>query len=309
MVENDSNNRELIEDGVVQLRFADENGAVQDLIAAEVIEVLQGLVEFTSDMAKRGLFGDGHEPEVRVRPAKEGSFILEAVIAWVAENPEAAVGTFITASAAVTQAINVGFKKIRGQEPSNFEHLDNGNVKVQWPGNKVNEVPRPVWDRLNAMKRPTRSALRKLLTPLGDEAQTLEVRDGALGDSTATVLATEPDAVATRADYREVAAEHDDVEESTRTFETEARLQSIDFRPGEKWRVETIAGNRLATMEDDEFMLDLDRGAAIHKDDIFVLEIRENRTTKNERTTTEWAVSRVIRRRRGGDNGSLPPRR
>lgn len=308
MVRDASTDVHEVEDGVVQLRFADNDGEVRDLIAAEMVEVLQGLVEFTSDMSKRGLFGDGVEPEVRVRPPKEGSFIIEAIVTWAAANPEAAIGTALSSGAAITQAINVGIKKIRGEEPQDFDHLPNGNVKVIWPNHKVNEIPRATWDRLNAMKRPTRSALRKLLVPLGDGADTLEVRDGAVAESTEELLRSDPEAVATRADYREVATQSDDIEEATRTFETEARLQSIDFRPGEKWRVETVAGSRLATMEDEQFLLELDRGAALHKDDIFELELREHRTTKNERTSTEWAITRVIRKRRGGDDGSSSSR-
>jgi hypothetical protein len=299
-----SNDSQEIPDGVIQLRFSDNEGDVKDIIAAELVEVLQGIIEFTSDMAKKGLFGDGVEPEVRVRPPKEGSFIVEAVVTWLGENPEAALGLAMTAGGAVTQALRVGFRKLRGEEPSDFEEISDGSIKVKWPDNKVDHVPRQVWNRLNEMKRPTRAALRKILTPLGDDVDVLEVRDGSVNESTSELLQAAPGAVAERSDYRAAAPDPDEIVEEITTFETEARLQSIDFRPGEKWRVQTITGTRLASMKDDSFLLEIDRGAPLHKNDIFELTIQELRTTKNERVSTEWSIVNVVRKRRGEDDGA-----
>jgi hypothetical protein len=291
-------------DGVVQLRFSDASGEVKDIIAAEMVQVLQGLIEFTSDMAKRGLFGNGVEPEVRVRPPKEGSFIVETIVTWLGQNPEAALGLAGTAGAAITQAIRVGLKKLRGEEPSDVDELSDGRMKVKWPDNKVDVISKQAWERLSTMKRPTRAALRKLLAPLGDDADVLEVREGGVSESTNDLLQSDPDAVAERSDYRAAAAEADEVIEKTRTFETEARLQSIDFRPGEKWRVETLTGTRMASMEDNGFLIEIDRGAPLHKNDIFELTIRELSTTKNERTSTEWSIVKVLRKRRGEGDGA-----
>lgn len=298
-----------VKDGLVQLRFADEQNEIQDLNAAELAEVLQGLVEFTGQMARAGLFGDGIPPEVRVRPPQEGSFILEALVQWAHDNPEGGAALYGTASMGLVQALNLAMRKLRGARMADFNYLDNGNVKVNWSDGAVEEVPPGVFKQLNTLKRPTKQALRKLLAPLGDDADSLEVRDGTPFDATEEILSTPPDLVVDRTDYRIAAADTVEEEERVATFDVEAQLRSIDFRPGEKWRVRTPRGTRRATMEDEDFLRSLDEGMALHKNDLFDVTIRELETTRNGRTTRDWALIRVVRKRRGdddGDGGSAP---
>ena len=289
-------------DGVVQLRFSDEAENIRSINAAEMAEAIQGLVEFTSGMAKAGLFGDGVPPELRVRPPREGSFILEAVLQLVQTDPGVALGTAGSAGAALTAGLRVGIRRLRGEEPTDFEYLENGDVKVTWPHHAVDQIPSQVWDQLRANKRPTRRALRKIMAPLSDEADSLEVRDGTADQSTSRILESEPEVVASRSDYRIAVEEPDDVTETVQTIEAEAQLTSIDFRPGEKWRIKTLDGTRQATMEDEEFSRRLDNGMALHKNDIFDVTIREVRTVKNGRTSREWSLIKVTRKRRGEDD-------
>jgi hypothetical protein len=303
-------------DGVVQLRFADEGGTLRSVNAHEVAEVLQGLVEFTSDMAKRGLFGDGVPPEVRVRPVKEGSFILEveAIVNWALQNPSDAIGAaggVLSAGGAVVKGINVGLKKLRGTTVTDMTDLDNGNVKINWADGDVQEIPRAAWEQLNEMPKKTRRSLRKILAPLSDQADTLELRDASVEASTEDVMKAVPSAIATRAEYREAVIEPDDSTEETETFTAEATLESIDFRPGQKWRVKTSERSLLATIEDDEFLHGLDQGQPLHKNDIFEVTILENRTTVDGRTSRTWTVVKARRTKRGTDDradvASQPP--
>lgn len=299
MTEGNAHRVDEIEDGLIQLRFSDDDGNVRDINAAELAEVLQGLVEFTAGMSKTGMLGNGVPPEVRVRPPKQGSFIVEAILQWAGANPEATIGLATTAGGAIVQSLNVGIKRLRGTEPSNFEYLDNGQVKVQWPDNTVDEISLPAWKKLNEMKRPTRRTLRKILAPLGDDVDRVEVRDGRADESTEQVLTTEPDVVARREDYLSAAVEVDEVDENTDILEVEGQLSSIDFRPGQKWRVQTPLGTRMATMEDASFLAEVDRGLALHKTDNFRLRIRQERVVTNGRTKIDWAVVRVERARLG----------
>jgi hypothetical protein len=286
----------------MQLRFADEEGQIQDLNAAELAEVLQGLVEFTGQMARAGLFGDGPPPEVRVRPPQEGSFIVEALLSWTGDNPEAALGMALTTGGALMGALGAAIRKLRGVQVTDFEYLDNGNVKVKWADNSVSEIPQSAWRQLKTQKRTTKRSLRKLLAPLGDDADRLEVRNGRTDAETRDLLVAEAPLVVDRTDYRIAAAESDDIEEEVSTFEAEAQLRSIDFRAGEKWRVRTPRGTRQATIEDEDFLRQLDEGMALHKNDLFDVTIREVATTRNDRTTREWALEKVARTRRGGDD-------
>lgn len=293
--------REEFQDGVVQLRFRDFDDNVRDINAAEFAEVLQGLVEFTSDMAKDGLFDAPIAPEVRVRAPERGSFVVEAVLQWAVENPEVALSMATTAGGGIVQALNVGIRRLRGEGPQDFEYLENGNVKVKWQNGTVDEVPAPAWKRLSSMKRRTRESMRKLLAPLGDDADVLEIRTATVDETTEAVLREEPEIVANRADYQSASRVIDDTHTEAETFRVEAKLQSVDFRRGEKWRVQTINGTRLASIEDDDFLLELDRGAPIHKNDIFEVDILETRTTKNDRTTKDWSLVKVTWKRRGED--------
>ncbi len=296
-----------IEDGLVQLRFADEAQQIHDLNAAELAEVLQGLVEFTGQMSRAGLFGEGPPPEVRVRPAQEGSFVVEALLQWAGQNPEAALGMALTAGGAFTKALDVALRKLRGVQVTDFEHLDNGNVKLQWRDQTVDEVPASVWNELKGQKKRTKKTLRKILAPLSDQADRLEVRQGDVRNETRQLLEEAPAIVSDRNDYRAAAAEREEEEERSRTFDIEARLRSIDFRQGEKWRVQTAEGTRRATIEDEDFLRQLDAGLALHKNDIFEVTIREVATTRDGRTTRDWALTKVTRKRRGGDDVDTAP--
>ncbi|WP_417373026.1 hypothetical protein [Glutamicibacter protophormiae] len=293
-----------IADGLVQLRFADEAGKVKDISASEMAESLQGLVEFTNQLSKTGMFGTGLAPEVRVRPAQEGSFILEAMLQWGSENPEAWGALHSTASGLFVQAVNVGFKRLRSETYTDYEYLDNGNVKVLWRDSTPDELPMKTWDTLRKMKRPTKRALRKIMAPLGDDVDRLEFRDASVRKTTQEILSTNAEVVAVRSDYRIAAAEEDEVETFIETFEAEAQLESIDFRPGEKWQVKTLHGKRKALVVDEDFLRDLDKGMALHKNDIFSVTICETRTVKNGRTSREWELVKVARKKRGDTDDS-----
>ena len=298
--------RDISEDGLVQLRFADDDGNVHDIDASELAQVLEGLVEFTSQLAKAGAFGDGIPPQVRVRPPKQGSFVVEAVI-WAGENPEAAFGMVATTGAAVVMGIKTGLKVLRGGMVATFDPLPNDYVRVNWVDGTASQLTVQTWDRLQAMKKPTRRALRKIMAPLGDDVQRLEVRQGGAAETSDDLLNTEPEVVAVRSDFASAATEPDEAEDVIDTFEVEAQLRSIDFRPGEKWRVETKFGTRLAHMDDQKFLAELDRGMAIHKNDIFNVKIREVRSQKDGRTTREWWLIDVLRKKRGDQDDNDSP--
>jgi len=66
------------------LRFegkAEDGSAIHELRAAHVADVLLGLVGITSDFDKAGVFHEDGPAgsEVLVRPAKEGSFLIEVI--------------------------------------------------------------------------------------------------------------------------------------------------------------------------------------------------------------------------------------
>lgn len=160
-------------DGVMEsltLRFEgkkSENGdPLHELRASHVAEVLQGLVGLSSDFTKAGAFGENPQgSELLVRPPKEGSFIIE-VLRIVAENGDSiATGAGIAGVPTLSQVIWWATKSSRADVKS-FEHLDNGNVKVEWQDDTAQEVPLPAWQELQKRDRRRKKQLRQIMAPL-----------------------------------------------------------------------------------------------------------------------------------------------
>lgn len=284
----------------LKLRFVgqdEDDNTLHELRASHVAEVLQGVVGLVSDFEKAGAFGEGMPAEVLVRPAESGSFVME-IVRWIEEYPTTS-GILAGSVPTIASAIYLSTKSMRA-DVSEFEYIDNGNVKITWQDNTVNEVSRAMWKELNTRKRRRKKQLRQIMAPLSDPAVTsLEV-----SDETPTVVKDEaPERfVLERADYQAVVPE-DEITEHHRIFETEALMGSVDFDSGEKWRVKTLDGSRSATVEDKDFLSRIDSGLALHKSDIFNLKIREDLTEKNGKTRRKWTVLEVLgHRRSAGDD-------
>ena len=194
-------------------------------------------------------------------------------------------------------------KQFRGITVRDFSELEGDTVKVNWSDDTVDEIPLRAWTELNRAPRKNKRALKKIMAPMSDEATVLEVRAGRVDESTEDLLADVPDAISDRMDYRVLAAEPDEIEERLNVFDAEAELLSVDFRPGQKWRVGTPHGERSVEIEDMDFLRSLDHGLALHKGDLLDVTIRETVTVKNGRTTTEWVVTHAALKRRRGDTG------
>lgn len=288
------------------LRFQgkEEDGTeLHELRAAHVAEVLTGLVGLSSDFARAGAFGDGPvASEVLVRPPREGSFIIEVV--RVIQDHGAAIVAGATAMGVPTlgQIIWWATKSARA-EPSRVEYLDNGNVLVSWQDDTVQEIPEAAWQELNKRDRRRKKQLREIMAPMSDqrvssvEVEAVPLAESEAGDAVATFTLTRPD-------YNAVRPE-DDVTETSDIFETEAQMSAIDFDDPTRWRVKTTDENRLATVEDADFLARVAGGLAIRKSDIFNLKVREDAVTKNGRTRRTWTVLEVISHKRAAHDDDV----
>ncbi|MFZ4894193.1 hypothetical protein ACL9RL_07065 [Plantibacter sp. Mn2098] len=284
------------------LRFVgkgEDGSDLHELRASHVAEVLQGLVGLASDFDKAGVFNDEGpaNSEVLVRPAQEGSFLME-VVRVVQENWElaAAVGTGLGVPS-LAQVIWWSTKSARA-EVQNFDHLANGNVKVTWQDNSAEEIPVEAWDELQKRDRRRKKQLRQIMAPLSDSRVTSL-------DVASAPTAAEPDKelfVLSRPDYDAVKPD-DDIDEKSDTVDIEAQMSAIDFDDSTRWRVKTKSGTRAATVEDKAFLARVAGGLAIRKGDIFKLKIRIDTTIKNGQKRTTWTVLRVEdHRRAAGDD-------
>lgn len=291
--------REIIDRTTLRYIGENEDGTpILELSAADVADVLEGLVGLNTDFGKAGAFGDGPPPELMVRPAKEGSFILE-VLQFASDNVGTGGAVGIPGLSTILWWVTRGYRA----EAEDFDYLDNGNVKVRWQDKTVSEIPAAVWDELNKRQRRRKRYVRKIMAPMGDQrVAAVHVRDE---DGTKAPTPTEPDTqevpeefTLERSDYH-LARPEDEVSETSDVFETEAQMGAVDFESADKWRVKTPTETRSATVEDTAFIAKINGGLAVSKDDIFTLRIREDTIVKNGRTRRYWTVLEVKGHRKG----------
>lgn len=294
-------------DGLVDtltLRFVGEekdNSTLHELRAAHVAEVLQGLVGLSSDFAKAGVFHDGPAgSEVLVRPAREGSFLIE-VLRIVEQVPD------IAASVGVPSLGTILWWATRSAraDVSEFEHLDNGNVKVSWQDSTAQEIPLSAWQELQKRDRRRKKQLRQIMAPLSDpRVSSVEVQSPppAEVEASADVESVGVETFTlTRPDYDAVRPD-DEITESQDIFDIEAQMSAIDFDNPTRWRVKTVDTTRAATVEDEQFLGRVAGGLAIRATDIFRLRVREDTVEKNGRTRRKWTVLKVESYRRARDD-------
>lgn len=297
-------------DGVVQLRFGDDEGTLHDLSAAEMAQVLQGMVEFTSQMAKAGLFGDVMPPQVRVRPPKPGSVVIETVLQFTQTDTWTAAGEILAFGIGLVHAVNVATRKLRRTQVTSVTAFGDNDVIIQWQDGTVDQVPGTVWEELKDEKKKTKKALGKIMAPLGDDVTRLEIRGAGTEEDSDSVLASDPGAVLDRDDYLVAVAVAEDPDDQERTFEIEAALTSVDFREGKGWRIEVrqdgTRTERSVTVADRDFLRSVDEGRPVHKDDILRVRVHEVAKVRNGRNSTDWTIVEVLSQRRaGGDDASL----
>ncbi len=299
------------------LRFQGQDeggGELHELRASHVAEVLQGLVGLTSDFDKAGVF---HEEgpasaEVLVRPAKEGSFLIE-VVRVVTENWDTVKATADTVAATATAAgvpslsaiLWWATKSVRA-DVKDFTYLENGNVKVTWQDDSSEEIPAAAWKELQTRKRRRKKQLRQIMAPLSDpRVAELDVAAPAEPEADADQSAEQESSpqkfVLKRADYDAVRPE-DEIKETSDVFEVQARMSAIDFDDPTKWRVKPEGRARTVTVTDEKFLRQVAQGLAITRQDTFALQVREDITVKNGSTRTKWIVEKVERIRRA-DSG------
>lgn len=286
----------LREQQVLTLRFSGENNDdtdLHELRAEHLSDVLEGISELTQDFDKAGAFhNSGPSPrDLFVRPAKEGSFIIELVQVIVdsptaqaaAQNPEelAAVLGFPSVGQIVWSAVRM-FK----DQVKDFEYLENGQVKVYWKDDTSSELSPEVWEELNKRTRRRKKQLRKIMRPMEDSrVEKLDLTSTA--DSS-----VEPQVSLDKQDYRAVAPSEDE-EETYDIFETKGHLSTIDFDDPDRWRIKTPFATRVATVEDEGFLQKVSKGLYLNATDTFQLKIREDRITKNGRTTKKWTILKI----------------
>nr|WP_176704843.1 hypothetical protein [Arthrobacter sp.]AXV46231.1 hypothetical protein pA2H1_p07 [Arthrobacter sp.] len=287
-----------IDDNVVEfltLRFegeTEDGRTLHELKASHVAEVLEGLVGLASDFAKAGVFGeDGPiSSELLVQPPREGSFILE-ILRVVQENPDiVAAGAGAAGVPTLSQIIWWATKSVRA-DVSDFDYLENDNVKVSWQDGTVQEVPRAAWNELQKRDRRRKKQLRQIMAPMSDQNVTsLELQASPAEEVTdedvrEVFTLTQPDYEAVQPD--------ESVTESHQIFEIEAQMSAIDFDDSTKWRIKAKDSTRAVIVEDTQFLARVSRGLAIRKSDIFKLKVREDKVEKNGKTRRTWTVLEV----------------
>lgn len=288
-----------------QLSFDGQNKdglPLHELKAEHVSDVLEGLAELTEDFEKAAVFheeGPLHS-ELLVRPAQEGSFIME-VCRVAAEDPQGTQDAVQAIALPIGAAIGLpsigqiiwwATKSARA-DVNDIEFLDDRRVKVLWQDDTVDVIPLAAWEELNKRKRRRKRQLRKIMRPLEDSrVEDLKITDPSGNESTHHTY--------TKADYAGVKPS-DDIETDFDIFDIEGRLSAIDFDDPDRWRVDTNLGKRTATVEDEDFLTAVADGKPLRVDDVFLLRVREDITIKGGRTTKKWTILEIYGKEENDD--------
>lgn len=288
----------ISEQQVLTLRFTghpDSDKPLHELRAEHVSDVLDGISELVKDFDKAGAFHNSgpSSRDLMVRPAKEGSFIVE-VVQLLIENPgETATALGLPSISQITWSAY----RMAKDQVKDFADLDNGNVKIYWADDTATEVTRPVWEELNKRTRRRKKQLRKIMRPFED------ARVAGL-ETTSTADSTSSPEVYTKQDY-EAVKPSEEVDESFDIFNIPGTLSAIDFDDPDRWRVKTAIGKRVATVEDEEFLKEVHEGLNLNRSDSYQLRIREDKVTKNGYTTTKWTILKI--QKEDDENDSIEP--
>lgn len=298
-----------IKEEVIQFRFADNDSDDVEINAWELADAIQGFAGFTEQLARSGAFGEGVIQGTKVRPPKEGSFILEfvvPVIDWIANNPTGASALGATGGGGIAYTVKSAMKLAMFDKVKDVEPVPNEEdvVKVTWKSEEVNYVPRVAWDTLQKAPVKTRKNLQKIMAPLADSADKLEVRSGNVEESSDQIINNEVEETFDNQDFRDLWAQKEEPVEKIGFFESEAVVQSIDFRPDGKWLLKVGQRDRKVAIEDTDFLRELDNGMKIGKDDTFQVTIKETQLITEGSSKSEWVVVK-IRRTRVGDGEKL----
>lgn len=294
------------EQDVLTLRFTGENedgSPIHELKAEQLADVLEGLTELINDFEDAGVFHNSEsasETGVYVRPAREGSFVVE-VTRTIIENWEPVK---LMGGPTLAGTVWWATKSMRA-EVENVTDRPNGNVLVHWSDKTVDEIPPEAWAELNKRKRKRKKQLRKIMAPLEDT----RVKELDVTNPTVQNHQNAPDAPpqrfeVTKADYV-ATAPSDEVEESRDFFETKAQLVAIDFEDPAKWKIKTPQRTRKAVIDDPVFLREVANGLPLSQDQSFPIKVREDRVVKNGRTSTSWTVYHVDFRK-GLQDDDLP---
>ncbi|WKS28547.1 hypothetical protein NLL49_04825 [Corynebacterium propinquum] len=283
------------EQQILTLRFTGRNNSnnLHELRAEHISDVLEGISELTQDFDKAGAFHNSgpSRRDLFVRPAREGSFIIELVQVIVdsplaqaaAENPAEAAAALGLPS--VSQITWIAIRMFKDQV-KDFNHLENGNVKINWKDDTASEVTPAVWEELNKRMRRRKKQLRKIMRPMED-ARVAELEVSSTADRSEKTTIT-----LVKDDYEAIAPDDSEKEEFD-IFETKGQLSAIDFDDSDRWKIKTSFATRVATVEDENFLNKVASGLYLNSTDSFDLKIREDRVTKNGRTTRKWTILRI----------------
>lgn len=292
------------EQQVLTLRFNGSNPhgrTLHELWAEHVSDVLEGISELVQDFDKAGAFHNAgpNNRDLFVRPAKEGSFIIELIqviidspLAEAAAEDPTGVATALGAPT-IGQIVWTAIRIFKDQV-KDFDKLDDGNVKINWTDGTASEVSADVWAELNKRERRRKKQLRKIMRPLEDGRVTsLEARDSSNFND-------EPLASFTKEDYQAVEPSEDEQEDFD-IFETTGQLSAIDFDDPDRWKIKTAFETRVATVEDEDFLTEVSKGLNLNGTDSYDLKIREDKVTKNGRTNKKWTILKIQKEGRTRD--------
>lgn len=179
-------------------------------------------------------------------------------------------------------------KYIRGRKIKNATVLDNGNVRLELPGDNGKFDYVEVDGDVIRLYRdvPVRESVYRLMSPLEKEGITgFSVREG---KNVIERVSKE------EVPYYKVPDEVDGEKSITFTRKAFVKPVEVAFEEGLKWRFSDGDNKFYATMDDESFLKEMDAGKPFSKGDILEVELETTQTATSKGIKNEHRVVKVI---------------
>lgn len=287
---------------VLTLRYGDDESSVDTLLATDLATVLDGLRELTEVFAKSGGFDDETviAPELRVYPPKQGSFLLDVVMEYsqdyLSRNSDELTNVGVTGATGTFLLYYKARIKAAKTLPTAQTKKDDGNYTITFSDGSTLDVSPAVQKAFNAAPKKSKRALQKLLTPLSDNTDYLEVTSPA---------SSEPPVRAEKSTYEALLPDDDDQNNApaSYTLDVTTPITLADFEQPVRWRVKIPnVGPRKA------YLLDSNFKKRVGPDDEFKLRIQVDPVQSGNGYKDKYSIIEVLEHIPGDtdDNPSSP---
>lgn len=265
-----------------------------EMEVGQFAEALQGFGLLAKAAGSAKIWGAAPPPQVKAKPPEDGSFTVLVMLLWIWDNSGHLLD-LTPVAAMIGGAIELLMKRLRCPVKSIDPVGDGDEWKIIYEDGSFLIVSRETLDLMQAPR--LKKALRKIGGPVDGRA----VRQVDLSVGEHHQLITDDD-------RRALEESLDQATPSTRTFDTTAKLSTVDFDMGGAWKFHSLEGDLRGMMVDEEFRAKIDSSEVrLGKNDELRIRVRvDSRVDSDGKISKHTNIERVLKYYPGGQQDELP---